>query len=68
MANGACSQYWKHTSALLATLININRSKGTSPVKPGDIDPYSEVQQNESGVDMEMKPSGLAAVLFGKKR
>ena len=31
---------WSHTAALLATIININRAKGTQPVKADSLNPY----------------------------
>jgi len=40
MAEGKGRENWNHTAALLATMINIMRSKGRPAIKPSELNPY----------------------------
>lgn len=40
MAEGKGRENWNHTAALLATMINIMRSKNRPVVKPSELNPY----------------------------
>jgi hypothetical protein len=46
MAEARGREAWNHTSALLATIININRPKGKSAVKAETLNPYRSKKGN----------------------
>lgn len=41
MAEAKGRDAWNHTAALLATMININRPKGKTPIKADSLNPYA---------------------------
>ncbi|MFW5832870.1 MAG: hypothetical protein ACOCYE_02080, partial [Pseudomonadota bacterium] len=42
MDEGRSRAAWDHTSAIVATLINVNRGKNTRPVKIKDVHPHEQ--------------------------
>lgn len=46
MAEARGREAWNHTAVLLATIININRPKGKSPVKADALNPYAPRRQS----------------------
>lgn len=46
MAEARGREAWNHTAVLLATMININRPKGKTPIKAESLNPYAKHQQS----------------------
>ncbi len=62
MSEGRCRQQWRHTSAVLAMLVNVNSDpKKGSPAKPSDFDPYEQADREgeEGGEVIRVKVSSL---------
>ena len=49
MAEGRSREAWEHTSAILAMMANVNRSKSTSrKFSPLDFDPYRREKKRDA--------------------
>ena len=46
MAEGRQRSAWQQTSAVLAMLVNVNKSKG-SAAKPSEFDPFAEEERRQ---------------------
>ena len=40
MSEGRSRSLWGHTSAIVATILNVNRSKGKAPIRPDAVNPW----------------------------
>ena len=40
MAEGRSRSLWGHTSAVIATILNVNRPKGKSAIRPDAVNPW----------------------------
>lgn len=45
MVEGHGRDQWNHTSCIIATLFNVNRTKKSRPVRPDQINPYGKDPQ-----------------------
>ncbi len=50
MAEGRRRELWRHTSALLAMVFNMNRAAGAAARSPADFDPYATRESARSDV------------------
>jgi len=51
---------WDRTAYLAATILNVLRTKGASPVDPATLNPYRRKQHND-GIDLD-EAGGMAAL------
>ena len=40
MTEGRSRSLWGHTSAVIATILNVNRPKGKAPIRPEAVNPW----------------------------
>ena len=40
MSEGRSRSLWGHTSAIVATILNVNRPKGKAPIRPDAVNPW----------------------------
>jgi len=40
MAEGRSRSLWGHTSAVIATILNVNRAKGKAAIRPDKVNPW----------------------------
>lgn len=45
MADAKRKELWEHTSATMALMANVNKTKDTKAFKPSDFNPYAQQQE-----------------------
>ena len=47
MTEGRSRSLWGHTSAVVATILNVNRPKGKAPIRPEAVNPWQNRKPRE---------------------
>jgi len=47
MTEGKSRSLWGHTSAVVATILNVNRPKGKAPIRPETVNPWESRKAGE---------------------
>jgi hypothetical protein len=50
---------WNHTSAIVATILNVNRGEDDSPVESTSIHPYVNSDHDDSETKIKLTPETL---------
>lgn len=63
MAEGRCKERWRHTSSILAMLVNVNKGKKGRAAKASDFDPYAR-RGKPAGAKPKKANIGILKALF----
>ena len=67
MSEGRSRSLWGHTSAIVATILNVNRPKGKAPIRPDVVNPWESRSAGQQRIPINRNNIALLKALVGQE-